>query len=421
MIRIYNANILNENFEIVSGEVITDGKFIKYVGGSSLECDFEREIDANGNLIIPGFKNCHTHSPMTLFRSAADDIELLPWLNDVIIPKELKMTDEDVYWGVNLAICEYLSSGITTCSDMYFHEDATASAIKNARFKDVLVSGSSDGKKDKDIALNRMERNFNKYNDGENLFYRLGFHSEYTTSKELRLGVAELSRKYHASVNTHISESYHEVQGCIQRYGCRPTELFLREGLLENGGTFYHCVHFNDDDIEIFKEKRLYVVTNSGSNLKLASGISPLSRYIENGITVAIGTDGAASNNALDFFREMYMTCVLQKVKFQDAKRLPADLILKMAVTDGAKVLGLKNNDSIKVGNIADLVLIDLSRPNMQPINNIKKNIVYSGNVSNVIMTMVNGNILYEKGNYYIGEDYDNIVRKCNQIVRRLL
>jgi 5-methylthioadenosine/S-adenosylhomocysteine deaminase len=187
-------------------------------------------------------------------------------------------------------------------------------------------------------------------------------------------------------------------------------------GMFEYGGGGYHCVHFSDKDIEIFQKKKLSVVTNPASNLKLASGIAPISDFLKAGINVAIGTDGAGSNNCLDMFREMFLVTGLAKYHDMDASSVDAVEVLKMATVGGARAMGLGSCETLTEGSLADLILLDLKQPNMQPVNNIVKNIVYSGSKQNVKMTMINGRILYEDGRFDIGCDVNELYEKCNRI-----
>ncbi len=244
----------------------------------------------------------------------------------------------------------------------------------------------------------------------------LGYHAEYTCSKELLSGLSDLSHKYSAPVWGHNSETENEVKGCIERYGLTPTEFADSLGLFDFGGGGYHCVYLSDNDREIFKKRGLYAVTNPGSNTKLASGTAPIARYLEDGIGLAIGTDGPASNNCLDMFREMFLVTGLSKLKNKDASSMDADEVLYMATVGGAKAMGLLESDVLSPGKYADLIRIDMSKPEMQPVNNITKNLVYSGSKADVRLTMIAGKILYEDGFFNIGEDPSLIINKVNEI-----
>ncbi len=405
-IRFYNCRILTLNdFNIVWGEVHTEGNKISYVGeekNAPKDVKFEREINLNGNLIMPSFKNAHTHSAMSFLRSYADDLPLNDWLFWQVFPMEAKLTGEDIYRLSKLSFAEYLTSGITACFDMYFEPDFMAKAADETGMRTIMCGSVAGSAEECDAALLKLDTLYNKFkNHSEFVSYRLGFHAEYTTDVSVMKGIAEMSRKYKQPVYTHNSETASEVQGCRERHnGMTPTELMESLGMFEYGGGGFHCVHMSERDLEIFKRRNLWAVTNPGSNSKLASGIAPLCRMNEMGINLAIGTDGPASNNALDMFREMYLATVLQKLKLDDAAAMPADIVIKMASAGGALAMGLDDCDTLSIGKKADLIVIDLNQPNMQPINNIAKNIVYSGSKSNVILTMCNGRVLYEKGEY---------------------
>ena len=191
-------------------------------------------------------------------------------------------------------------------------------------------------------------------------------------------------------------------------------------GLYKHGGGGFHGVHFREEDFKVYKRNKLNIVTNPSANTKLASGIAPVKRYLDEGINIAIGTDGPASNNALDFFREMFLVTGLAKIREKDASVVDALAVLKMATVNGAHALGLEQADVLAKGKLADIIMIDLSGPNMQPINNIEKNIVYSGSKSNVYLTMINGKILYENGEFFLDEPIEQIYQKAQAITDRI-
>ena len=418
-IRFYNAQILNKDFEIEKGELYVKGNRISYIGPGKLAEDlqwesWDREIDVRGNLLIPGFKNAHTHSAMTFLRSYADDLPLLDWLEKQVFPMEAKLVEEDIYHLSKLAILEYLTSGITANFDMYFHPEQIARASVDCGFRTVLVSPMNDFSSSPE----EVEENYLRFNQYHPLIrYCLGFHAEYTTGRSRLEALASLAEKYKAPVYTHNSESASEVQQCVERNGMTPTVYLDKLGLFRYGGGGYHCVHMSQEDLDIFKERGLYVITNPGSNAKLASGIAPVQKMLEMGIPLAIGTDGPASNNCLDMFREMFLVTGLAKLRENDASAVSADEVLKMAVTGGAHAMGLGECDCLAEGRIADIVMIDLHKPNMQPENNLIKNLVYSGSKQNVKMTMIDGKILYEDGEFFVGEEAEAIYKKANEII----
>lgn len=417
MIRFYNGRLLSfkNSFEITDDEVWTNGSEITFVGKNH-DKKADREIDLNGNLLMPAFKNAHTHSAMTFARSLADDLPLQPWLYDMIFPMEAKLNESDIYTLSRLAFLEYLSSGISACFDMYYYPEAMAKASVDAGFRTVMCGAVNNFKE----SVSLLDEYYQKYNSYDELIsYRLGFHAEYTTSKELMSGIALLAEKHEAPVFTHSSETKSEVEGCLERYGKTPTELFEELGLFNYGGGGFHSVWMSENDLEIYKKHGIWAIINAGSNSKLASGIAPLEKMQKAGINTTIGTDGPSSNNALDMFREMYLAAVTQKLKTSDAAACDAAELLKSATVGGAHCMGLYNCDIIDAGKKADLTVIDLHRPNMQPINNIIKNIVYSGSKENVKLTMINGKILYENGEF-IGTDIEKIYYEAQKITDRL-
>lgn len=421
-LRFYNAKILTmQDEKIIEGELHTDGARISYIGSEKPEGsgdEFDREIDLCGNLIIPGFKDAHTHSAMTFLRSFADDLPLNDWLYNQVFPHEAKLTEEAIYVFTQLANMEYLTSGITSSFDMYFKLPSYAKANTDMGFRTVICGSINDF----GGTVEGIEEEYNTYNSYDPLIsYQLGFHAEYTTKRETLEGLAKLAQKYKAPMFAHNSETKSEVDGCKERYGITPTQLFDKLGMYEYGGGGFHCVWFDERDMEIFRDKNLWMITNPASNLKLASGIAPICEMRRAGMkNFAIGTDGAASNNSLDMFKEMFLVAALQKVREYDAAACPAFEVLEMATKGGAFAMGLTDCDVLAEGKLADLAVIDLDQPNMQPVHNIAKNLVYSGSKSNIKMTVVNGKILYENGEFTT-VDKAEIYERANKIIKEIV
>lgn len=429
-IRFYNARIITmeEPIKVIEGQIWVQGNTIIYVG-DGLDQDkvfkennyepviWDREIDCKGNVLMPGFKDAHTHSAMTLMRSYADDMPLQDWLNKQIFPIEAKMGYDDVYHLTKLAVLEYLTSGITGVMEMYLDPYAIQDAFNDCGMRNVQVSGINKF----GPSLEELEKRIQVLNGKNELSsFMMGFHAEYTCSKELLQDISALAHKYQAPVFMHNSETALEVKECVERYGVTPTVLFDQLGIFDYGGGGYHCVHMSEEDYQIMQKRNLIAVTNPASNLKLASGICPISEFLKKEIPVAIGTDGPASNNCLDMFREMFLVTGLAKYRDNDASSVDALDVLKMATVNGAKAMGWSDSETLSVGSKADIIMIDLNQPNMQPIHNIPKNIVYAGSKQNVKMTMIAGKILYEDGNFYIGEDPQKIYCECEKISKRL-
>ena len=420
MIRFYNGKTLrfDGGAHLTDEEVWVEGDTIAYVGAPRADAPcFSREIDLAGDVLLPGFKDAHTHTAMVFLRSLADDMPLENWLSEQVWPNEARLTPQAVYDLTRLGILEYLSSGITASFDMYVKNDAYAQANIDSGFRTVICSGLNNF----DADVENIEREYLKFNALHPLVsYRLGIHAEYTTCMERMEYLVGLAEKYREPCFTHLCETRAEVDGCIKRYGLTPPQLLDRIGFFRYGGGGFHCNYMSGEDIALFARKGLWAVTNPASNCKLASGVAPITALQRAGVGLAIGTDGAGSNNALDMFREMYLVTALQKLTEKDAAACPADRVLEMACVGGAKAMGLDKCCDIAPGMQADLVVLDLQRPNMQPENNIIKNIVYAGSKENVRLTMVAGRVLYERGEFFIGEDAQSIYRKANDFIRKI-
>lgn len=419
--KIYNAKIMTmeDDCSIFEGEIRIEDDIITYIGkgGEAEEESWDKCIDAQGNLLMPGFKNAHTHSAMTFLRSYADDLPLMDWLNKLIFPMEAKLKPEYIYVLSKLAILEYLSSGITANFDMYFHEEEIIRASIDSGFRTVVLG----------IAINRVEeverqaKLFDKFKNCHPLItYQLGFHGEYSSSKEMLRELAKLAGQLQMPIFAHNSETEGEVAACMERHGMTPTEYMDSLGLFEYGGGAYHGVYLTNNDRKIMREKNISLITNPAANLKLASGIADIKAARKEGINIAIGTDGPAGNNALDMFREMFLVSGLAKVFNKDAAAVPAKEVLAMATGGGAKAMQLADADVLAVGKQADIIMIDLNMPNMQPLNNIADNIVYSGSKSNIKMTMIAGKVKYYKGEFFIGEEPEKIYQRANKIIDSL-
>ena len=417
MIRFYNGRVL-EGRAVTNNEVWTDGDTIAYVGPPREDMPaFERELDLRGDLLMPGFKDAHTHSGMTFLRSMADDLPLQDWLFRQVFPREAKLTAESLVAFTKVAFLEYLANGITACFDMYYFMDDFVRLAADWGFRAVLCDALSA-----DNEWERLYANYEKFNHIHPLVgYRIGFHAEYTASVDMLKFVSKVSHELKTPVWSHNSETKSEVEGCIERHGATPTKLFDELGLFEHGGGGYHCVWMTDEDIDIFRRRGLTAVLNPCSNGKLASGIPPLKRFIDAGVQLAVGTDGPASNNALDMFREMYLVNILAKLDEGDAAAGDPALILDAAVSGGARAMGLDDCDRIAAGKQADMIVIDMRRPNMRPEHNIVKNLVYSGNPGNVRMTMIAGKILYENGEFFVGEDPETVYREAERLTKLII
>ena len=425
-ILIKNAFILspNTNFEDAQSILIKDD-IISEIAPEIDEANVDKIIDATGKILLPGFINTHTHLSMTLFRGLADDLSLDSWLNDHIWPMEANLNGEYCYIGALLGAVELIKSGTTTFSDMYFYMEDVARAVDEAGIRAVLSYGMIDfgdaQKRENEIRENLALFNAcNGMADGRiKVFF--GPHSPYTASEELLVKVRELADEYGMGIHIHVSETEKEINDSLEERGLRPFEYLDKIGLLGPDVVAAHCVWLSDEEIEIIKKNNVKVSHNPCSNMKLASGIAPVSKLIENGVCVSIGTDGASSNNNLDLIEELKTASLLQKVSTLDPKVLNSDESVAMGTIKGAEALGLDDEiGSIEVGKKADIILIDTNSANMVPdSSSLSSNIIYSANGSNVDTTICNGKILMENKKLTV-LDEDEIYAKARQAIKEL-
>ena len=425
-ILIKNAFILNpNNFEDKKQSLLIKDDLIAEISDEIDESNIDKVIDAEGKILLPGLVNTHTHLSMTLFRGLADDLSLDSWLNDHIWPMEANLNGDYCYIGALLGAVELIKSGTTTFSDMYFYMEDVARAVEDAGIRAVLSYGMIDfgieEKREAEIKENMALFNAcNGMADGRiKVFF--GPHSPYTASEELLVKVRELADEYGIGIHIHVSETQKEINDSLDERGLRPFEYLEKIGFLGPDVVAAHCVWLSDKEIEIIKKHGVKVSHNPCSNMKLASGIAPVSKLIENGICVSIGTDGASSNNNLDLIEELKTASLLQKVSTLDPKVLDSEESIRMATIKGAEALGLDDEiGTIEVGKKADIILIDTAAANMTPdSSSLSSNVVYSANGSNVDTTICNGKILMENKKLTT-LDEEEIYAKARQAIKEL-
>ncbi len=425
-ILIKNAFILNpNNFENKKQSLLIKDDFIAEISDDIEDSKADKIIDAEGKILLPGLVNTHTHLSMTLFRGLADDLSLDSWLNDHIWPMEANLNGEYCYIGALLAAVELIKSGTTTLSDMYFYMEDVARAIDDAGLRAVLSYGMIDfgdtERRQAEIEQNlTLFKNCNGMADGRiKVFF--GPHSPYTASEELLIKVRELADEYNMGIHIHVSETQKEIDDVSAEKGLRPFEYLEKIGFLGPDVLAAHCVWLSDEEIEIIKKHDVKVSHNPCSNMKLASGVSPVSKMIDKGICVSIGTDGASSNNNLDLIEELKTASLLQKVSTLDPKVLSSDEAIEMATIKGAEALGLDSEiGSVEVGKKADLILIDTNSANMVPdSSSLSSNVIYSANGSNVDTTICNGKILMENKKLTTLDEQE-IYAKAKQAIKEL-
>ncbi len=397
-----NAKMLDNSTKYL----LVEDEYIKYVGSEKPEGIFDRVIDCTDKLIMPGLYNCHTHSAMTIFRGYGEDMPLDEWLNNRIFPAEDLLTPESVYTASKHAAAEMLRNGIVSYSDMYFFCDNTVRAAAETGIKAnisrsvVSFDNSADMASDERAKEGiRLFEQFNNYADGR-IKIDLSLHAEYTNVEGMCRYYAEEAKRLGAIMHVHVSETEKEHFECIERHGKTPTEFLSDCGVFDTKAIAAHCVYLSDNDISIFRDRGVTAVHNPVSNLKLGSGVMPLIKYLDNNVSVALGSDGAASNNTLDIFKEMNYASLLQKGINRQPQRPIADEIIKLATVNGAAAQNRADCGVLDKGYRADIILVDLSALNNIPYYDMTYTAVYSANSSNVCLTMVDGKILYENGEY---------------------
>jgi 5-methylthioadenosine/S-adenosylhomocysteine deaminase len=424
-ILIKNAFILSPNFEEKKQSLLIKDDLIAEISDEIDEGKADKIIDGEGKILLPGLINTHTHLSMTLFRGLADDLSLDSWLNDHIWPMEANLNGDYCYIGALLGAVELIKSGTTTFSDMYFYMEDVARAVEDAGIRAVLSYGMIDfgdaEKRENEFRENlSLFENCNGMADGRiKVFF--GPHSPYTASEDLLVKVRELADEYGMGIHIHVSETEKEINDSLDEKGLRPFEYLEKIGFLGPDVVAAHSVWLSDEEIEIIKKHDVKVSHNPCSNMKLASGIAPVSKLIEKGVCVSIGTDGASSNNNLDLIEELKTASLLQKVSTLDPKVLTSDEAVEMATIKGAEALGWDSEiGSIEVGKKADIILIDTNSANMVPdSSSLSSNVIYSANGSNVDTTICNGKILMENKKLTVLDEQE-IYEKAKQAIKEL-
>lgn len=363
-------------------------------------------VDCGGNLLIPAFYNAHCHAAMTLFRGYGEDLPLQRWLNERILPAEEKLTYRSVRVATELAIAEMLKNGIASFSDMYMFEDAVAEAVLATGIKANLSRSfvSFDPNADilKDFRFDEFRMLSQKYHGADDGRIRvdLSLHAEYTNTPRACRAVGEYALANSYGMQIHLSETEKEHNDCIGRHGKTPTAFFAEMGVLDVPTTAAHCVWVSDEDIEILAKKGVTAAHNPVSNLKLGSGVMPLRKLLDAGVNVALGTDGVASNNRLDVLREMQTAAILHKGVSRNPAITLAKEMIPLATRNGALSQGRTDCGSVKIGYRADLVLINRNSIHNMPSYDDYAMLCYSAEGSDVLLTMVDGRILYQNGAY---------------------
>jgi len=383
-------------------------------------------LDARDTIIMPGLVNAHGHTAMTLFRGLADDLPLKQWLFEKIFPAEAThLSEETVYWGALLGCLEMIASGTTTVSDGYFYQDATARAVQKAGLRALIAQGVIDfpapGVPDASQNLMVGKAFIERWEDISELIRPGLFCHSLTTCSDRTLQEAmKISRRFSLPLQIHLSETEEEVEEVIRRTGKRPVLHLDHLGLLNESLIGVHAVHLEDEEIDLLARNKVRIVHCPESNMKLASGMARVTEMVKKDIVLGLGTDGCASNNNLDLFKEMDTAAKLGKVRTLDPVNMGAVTVLKMATVWGAEVLGLeKEIGTIEVGKKADIITVDLGKPHLVPLYNPMSTIVYSASGSDVKDVVVNGRVLM-KDRTFTALDAEEVMAKVREISERI-
>jgi len=400
------ALLMDEVGTILPGAfVAVEGTKIRSVGRDRPEGNFDQIIDGEGNVLMPGLVNAHTHVPMTLLRGYGGGSDLTTWLHQYIFPVEDKLDARAVRAGTQLALAELIASGVTTIADMYMFCETIAQEVVSAGLSANIARGMTlfedfnPNSHSGFLEMKQLVSQWHGFEDGQILIDAC-IHGEYTSRPALWEATAQYAKDHQLGMHVHVSETKAEHENCVKRYGKTPIQLLEQYGMWETRAIAAHCVWTREDDWAVMAQKGVAAVHNPVSNLKLGSGIAKIPEMKKAGVTIALGTDGVASNNSHDMFEEMKFAATLHNGVSQDPLALlPLD-VLRMATADGAAALG-RQTGQIAPGFTADLILVDFTRPNLTPCHSVTDNLVYSARGSDVVMNMARGQIIYKNGVFF--------------------
>ena len=409
-ILIEHANILiteDDGFsEIKDGYLGVNGKRIDYIGKEKPKGSYDVIKDYTNKLLMPGLINTHCHAAMTMLRGLGSDLPLQEWLFEKMMPVEDRFTAESIRAASELALLEMISTGTTSFCDMYFINEATVLPCLESGIKANICRPmqSFDPADVYETMVRKLEADtlFSEYNGaGEGrILIDDSIHAEYTCSEAVVRAHAQTAKTRGTRMHIHLSETKREHEECISKYSKTPAQWFADLGIFDVPAYAAHCVWVSDEDIALMAEKGVSVMHNPSSNMKLGSGFAPIVKMQQAGINIALGTDGAASNNNLNMFEELHLASIIHKGYMQDSTVTKCTDTLRMATLNGAKLQGRPDTGALKAGNAADIIAIDLDKPHLFPNNDTVGLICYSAQGSDVCMTMVDGKILYENGEF---------------------
>lgn len=422
-----NIMVIDENFDAHDSMYVgIEGDIIEYIGNRMPEKDYKESYEGKDKLLMSGFFNSHAHTPMTLMRGYGENLTLQDWLNKRIFPFEALLTGDDVYYATLLGIAESFRFGIVSTTDMYYFCDRMAEAFLASGAKANIGRGitcfTNDDLKDLPAYKESKElyQGFNDRGRGK-IKIDMSLHAEYTSTAKIVSQLAEFTKEIGANMHVHVSETLGEHEECKERHGGKtPIKYFNDLGLLDSKTTAAHCVHIEDDDYDILKDKDVTVASNPISNLKLASGICNVPKLLEKGVNVAIGTDSVASNNSLNFIEEMKFFGLVHKERYRDPRLTTPKETIFAATRAGALGQGRADCGIVKEGFKADLIVLDLLGPHMHPIYDCVSNLIYSSSGSDVLLTMVDGKVVYKDGEFTT-IDLEKVRNETNRSIKRII
>lgn len=424
-----DIDLLDENLDYKAHQWVgvKDGR-IDYIGDKApADADaYGEAYDGAGRLLLPAFYNAHAHAPMTLLRGFAENLPLQAWLETKCWPFEGKMTPEDNYWGTLLACAEMARYGCVSFSDMYYCTDERVRAVDEAGMKMNVCESELffEAKPFADYAIAaKMEDYIKKYHgalDGR-ILVDYNIHAEYTSNEQTCCDIAEVAKAAGLRMHLHLSETKSEHEECKQRHGgMTPAAYFASIGVFDVPTIAAHCVWCNDDDLAIMKEHGVFAALNPASNMKLGSGFAPVTKMLERGVNVCLGTDGMASNNNHDMFQDMYLMALLSKGYLNDPTAVTPQQALSAATRGGALAQGREDCGQVKVGMKADLAVVDTTGPSWHPMTDPLMNVVYAGHGSDVVLTMCDGKVVYRDG-VWPGIDIERAKAECTERTQRII
>lgn len=425
-----NAVILikeNGKYKTINGFLGVDGKYIDYIGEKEPDKKYDIEKDYSNKLLMPGLINSHTHSPMVFLRGLGSGHDLQDWLYNYIFPTEAKIGTSQIKWASYYAILEMIRGGTTSFTDMYFFPEETAEAVIESGIKaniNKYITCFDDNQKIEDSGIPASVKFFEDYHNKADGRLKVDFsiHAEYTNKKHIVKEYSRLAKEYGARMHIHLSETKSETEECIKRYGVTPAAWFNELGTFDVPTCAAHCIWVNEDDVKILADNNVTIMHNPTSNMMLGSGFAPIGKFKRYGINLALGTDGAASNNNLNMFEELHLGNIISDGFHLDPTYVSDDEMLDMATINGAIGQGRDDTGELKVGKCADIIAVDFNALHLNPIFEYVPLLLTSAQASDVCMNMVDGNILYEDGKFLtLDEEYirKEFLREFNEFYKK--